>query len=152
MAQRNNERVVAVDYDQIQDDLRTALVANISGATHVFIEGTEQEIQNISHMPLINIRLQEAVIPTEYIGGGWHEQVYLLVDILTFDFTSFNEASTLRSALLVSVRDYLYANPRFSIAVLSAMVGPSISFGSPENESGHIALATMTLICDAYSE
>lgn len=144
---------MAVDYESIEEALSLSLVASIPHIQNVFVEGTEVEILNTSNMPLINIRLIESVIPTEYISSGYIENIHFALDILTFDFTSFTDATILRSTIVTAIRDFLASNPQIASDAMSSQMGPSIIFSTPENGNpGHISMASLTLIFSAYGE
>ncbi len=137
------------DYVQIQESLQ-ALVQEVDGFKTVYLEASEQEVGNLSHMPTVNIRMTEAQSELVRIPNGYNEQLTLLVDIITFDFTSYSAAARLRSALLKAVRDKLLANPHFDSQILTSQLTGGVQFGAftAEGNRGHVAMATVTVICE----
>jgi hypothetical protein len=137
------------DYVQIQENL-VALIQTVDGFRQVFMEGSEAEVGNLSHMPVCNVRMTEAHDQLVRIPNGYDEQLTVLVDILTFDFTSYSAAARLRSDLLRAVREKLLENPHFDPQILTSQLSGGVSFGAftAEGNRGHVAMATLTVICE----
>lgn len=144
--------VTSFSYSDLEAALSSLLVAGSTGATHIFIEGMEREVLNLSHMPLINIRVVESAPEVVSLPNKYHERVQLAIDIVAFDFTSYSAASRIRSALVRAVRDLIVANRQFYSLLDTTTIGPSVSFGASgtRENNGHIAMATMTVLCEAY--
>lgn len=143
---------MAVDYDQILYDLQAALIANVSALQNVFVEGSSVEIENLSNMPLANIRIASENIQTQYIDDGYSSAISILVDIMCVDLANFEDAQSLRSDLTIFVKNYLIANPSFSNNVLSSQIS-SIYFSAPSMGEGLLlAMATISMACSAYAE
>jgi len=138
------------DYVVIQEELQTLIVGGVPEFAHVFIEGAEEEVGNLSNMPLANIRLTETVDELVRLPSGYNEQATLLVDIIAFDFTSYLSAARLRGALLASTRRLLLTNREFSSQILTSQLSGNTTFGAygVENNSGSVAMATLTVTCE----
>ena len=138
-----------IDYVQIQDSLVT-LLRSVNGVNQVYMEGSEIEVANLGNMPLINVRLTEVQSELVRLPNGYNEQVTLLVDILAFDFTSYEQAARLRSGLLRDARQLLLENPVFDTQLLSSQLTGGIQFGAftAEGNRGFVAMATYTVIAE----
>ena len=137
------------DYVLIQENL-VALIQTVDGFKNVLMEGSEAEVGNLGYMPVCNVRMTEAQSELVRIPNGYNEQLTMLVDILTFDFTSYSAAARLRSALLKAVRDKLLENPHFDPQILTSQLNGGVTFGAftAEGNRGHVAMATITVICE----
>lgn len=147
--------MAALDYYGIQESLRTMLRTAIPEATakHIFIEGMEREVQNLAHMPLLNIRMTESNEELTSLPDGVYERINILVDVIAFDLTQFKEAASLRDSLLRTAKDACRANRKFAAGIETSSVVGQTTFGAASSESGgHVALATFNVLVEAYVE
>jgi hypothetical protein len=137
------------DYIQIQESL-LALVQSTGDFKATYLEGSEVEVGNLTNMPVANVRLTEANSELINIPNGYREQLTLLVDIITFDFTSYSDAARLRSAILRNVRNTLLQNPQFDPQILTSQLTGGVQFGAftAEGNRGHVSMATITVLAD----
>jgi hypothetical protein len=144
--------VTLFSYADLEIALKTLISGNGVAVSNIFVEGMEREVLNLSHMPLINIRIIETNPEIISLDKKYIETITLAIDIVAFDFTSYAAASRIRSALIEAVRGVIAANKLFYSFLDSTTMGPSITFAaSGENDgNGHIAMATMTVTCQVY--
>jgi hypothetical protein len=146
--------MAALDYTAIQDGLVAMLQANVAEAKNVYNEGMMRDVGNISKMPLINVRLIESSDELTSMPNGYYERVTLNVDVIAFDFTSFKEAATLRDTVLKAAKSACRQNNKFAPGIETSSVQSQTTFGASEIEGqqGHVAMATFTVIVEAYVE
>ena len=143
---------MAINFDQILYDLQAAINANITGIQNSFVEGEAHEIENMSNMPLANYRLDTEQVDTIYVRDGFSSNFSIAIDLITFDLGNFEDAVSARSDLVISVRDYLIANPIFSNSIISSQI-TNIYFTTPVGSGGgQLAMATIILLCKLYAE
>jgi hypothetical protein len=144
--------MASLDYAQIQDDLATLLRANVTEAASVWVEGMERETGNIAHMPLLNVRLNESSEELTNIPDGTLERLIIFVDVVSFSFETFKEAARLRDVVLKRAKEVCRANRMFTAGILTSSVQGNTSFGAAavSEGKGHVALATFTVMVDAY--
>lgn len=137
------------DYVAIQESLAN-LLTGLGVFSNVYIEGAEEEVGNLGNMPLANVRLTELNSELVRLPSGYNEQATLLVDIIAFDFTSYLTAARLRGTLLTAVRTELLANRQFDSQIMTSQLSGSTIFGAygVENNSGSVAMATITVTCE----
>jgi len=141
------------DFINVQESL--AEVIRATGLfSNVYVEASEEEIGNLGNMPLANIRLTEENSTLMRIPHGYDATLTLMVDIITFDFTSYITAARLRGALLASVKTALLANPHFDTNILTSQLTGSTVFGAygVEGNRGNVAMATLTVNCELEYE
>lgn len=146
--------MAALDYGAIQDALAEMLRANVIGAKHVFVEGMDREVGALHNMPCVNVRLVESQDDLVNIPNGYYEKVNYNVDVISFNLTSFREAATLRDSLLRAAKDACRSNPKFVVGIETSSVQSQTTFGASavEGQQGHVALATFTVLVEAYVE
>lgn len=147
-----------LDLIQVQENLQVVLQGLTNGGEaafqHVFLEGSELEIGNISNMPLANVRLLSTEEVLTRLPNGYDVAVNLAIDIIAFDFTSYASAARIRGQLLKIVKDALLANPNFDAQLLSSQWASGVQFSAfgVEGNRGHIAMASATVVCNADVE
>jgi hypothetical protein len=120
----------------------------------IFYEADELEVGNISNFPLMNVRLVSSDEEVTSIPDGSYETITFSVDVFTFDFTSFRAAAKLRAAALGAVKALLKANRQFYGPLQTSNVSTQTGFGqgSVEGQRGHVAVATVQVVCEAYND
>lgn len=146
--------MAALDYFAIQEALADMLRANVTGLRSVWIEGMEREVGNLSHMPLLNVRLAESTEEIVSIPDGVYERLLFFVDVVSFHLSSFKEAARLRDDLLKLAKDACRNNRKFVVGIETSSVQGQTTFGAAgvENAQGHIAMATFSVLVEAYVE
>ena len=137
------------DYVTIQTSLQT-LVTGLNTFANVFIEGSEEEIGNLSNMPVGNIRLTETTSELVRLPNGYNEQATMMLDVIAFDFTSYLTAARLRATLVAGVRTALLATPQFDSQLLTSQLSGNTTYGAygVEGGRGYVAMATITILCE----
>ncbi len=132
----------------------TAILALGFQPRHIFYEGSELEVGNISHMPLINVRILASDETVTSIPDGSYELITFSVEIFTLDYTSFRGAAKLRAAALLAVKSVLRSNRQFYGQLETSNVATQTGFGQGtiEGHKGHVAVATVQVICEAYND
>lgn len=149
-----------IDYDIIQQALVDLIAADATvlsrgvQARHVFYEGSDIEVGNISHMPLINVRLVSSDANMVSLGDSEYEMITFSVDVYTIDFTSFREAARLRATILRDLRNLLKDNRQFASGLNSSGAATQTTFGqgTVEGQKGYVAVGSFTLVCEAYND
>jgi len=131
-----------------------AIIALGFKANHIFYEGDELEVGNIAHMPLINVRLIMSEEDVTSIPNGTYEKITFSVDVFVFDFTSFRSAAKLRAAALSALKILLSENRQFQASLQTSSVALQTGFGqgTVDGQRGHIAVATVQIVCEAYND
>lgn len=154
---------MALDYAGIHSALRDLLAAvdysslftaaNRITKVNVYEEAIEAE-QTLAHMPFINVILVSSAPDLTSIPNGYYEQITFEVTIAAFDFTSFKEAARLRDGLLSKVVNAIMGARAFHSDLNTSTLGTQIDFGvaSPQGAGGHVALATLKVVCEGYNE
>jgi hypothetical protein len=116
----------------------------------VFEDATGPEMA-LNNMPLVNVRLGGSQIKEISLPGSTYEYIHYEVDVYSFSFTSFRDATRLRDGIIKIVRSSLQ-NARSFHNDLETSKLPTIKFGAfqPEGTGGHVALATLTLVAEAF--
>lgn len=143
--------MAALDYYGVQNAIAVILRANVTAVKQVLIEAMEREMI-FDNMPMINVRLSESSDELTTIPNGYYEHVAYEIDVVAYDLTSFREAATLRDSILRAAKNVIRSNRVFHVDIQTSSVVGKTSFGalSPEGAGGHVALATFTIVVEAY--
>lgn len=146
---------MSLDYHAITE----ALYNLISGADYSaitptmnhFMEGMGTELL-VHNMPYTNVRLVSSENSINSLPNEYYEWVKFEIDIAALDFTYFKTAASLRDSVLRVVRDVVLANTSFHASIYTSKIGPLTSFTASEVEggNGHVAVARLTVIAEAY--
>jgi hypothetical protein len=154
---------MALDYAGIQAALVSRLsaidfsslftAANRINEVRVYEEANDVE-QTLAHMPFINVCLANTKLAVTSISDHYYEHITFDVHIVTFDLSSFKDAARLRDGLLRLVMNNLIGARAFHQDLESSRIGDEINFGvaTPQGAGGHVALATLKVVCEGYSE
>jgi hypothetical protein len=147
--------MASVDPHEYCLGIQAVLRANITEAQmkHIFVEGAEREVANLAHMPLINIRLSDSFEELTSIPDGSYDKTSVMIDVITFDFTSYNEAARLRGDLLRAAKAVMRANKKFMSGIETSSPQGQTTYGAADDErGGHVSMATFTVVVEAYLE
>ena len=151
---------MALNYHGISESLRDLmpLSANreafsTTGFKTRWLEAMDRDLV-LDNMSLVNVRLIQADREVRSIPEGYYVYLTFEVDVVAYDFTSFEKAATLRDALLGVAEDAVRANKRFHTDIETSSITPLIRFGvlSPQGAGGHIAVATFVVTAEANVE
>lgn len=148
-----------INYNQITTDALAIIAAGSYTDTikEYFKEAMDRDFL-LGNMPLINIRLDEAIVNPRSLPNGYYGAVLFKIDIASFDLSSFGKAAIVRNRILQEVQIQLQRNRVFGTGVETSVVGPNIEFSSGivegDNQAvrGHIASATIDFVVEVFIE
>lgn len=110
-----------IDYDQITIDAR-ALIANANiGFKKVLADASDTDFV-FENLPMADVRFKRAV-PVATGGRNYYTAVVLEVEIGANDMTSRRASAKIRNDLINATQRLFQANPRFSAAAETVIIG-----------------------------
>jgi len=144
-----------IDFYQVEDDLRTMLVAGTYTDTikEWKIEPMERDLL-AGNMPMVCINLPKSDLKLITIPNGYYGTLMFRIMVLAMDFSEFRKAAIVRDRILKEVLLRLQNNRQFSALIATSSMGPSVDFAAgiaAQNDvmKGHIASAEFDLIVEA---
>jgi hypothetical protein len=130
---------MAIDYDQVGQDLRTLIEDNVSGFASVFLETDERDMHFGNMNGLCDIVLRSSE-PEVRVGQSYYTITTFVVRISVFDLSSRGEAVTLRNDLLRLTQDAIRANANFASSIETSWLG-SVRFQEAEEAEDNAYVA-----------
>jgi len=122
-----------IDYNGIGESLRTLIETNVTALELVRYEGDERDV-GIHNMPYCDVVLQRSD-PELRAGNEYVVSATYVCTLIAFDFTSHNEAATLRNSLVKLAQDAIRANPGFDTDLETSQLGPAEFANARDDES-----------------
>jgi len=130
-----------IDIGGIGESLRTRIDTDVTDFNTVRYEGDERD-ETINNMPYCDVRMLR-MLPEVRAGSEYVIEGTYVVTVMAFDFTSRNEAVTLRDALVTLAMNSVKDNPRFDTDLETSFLGPAEFADAKDDETGaFVALAT----------
>lgn len=141
-----------IDFYSIQEALAALFTStSVTGLKSTSIEAMDRDM-SLDSMPLINVRLVEGSNQARSIPSGDYVTAKYEVDVVAYHFTEYREAARIRDVMLTLAIRVVSSNRQFHIDLNTSQAAAEIRFASfsPEGAVGHVALATFSVVVEAY--
>jgi hypothetical protein len=136
-----------VDYNQLQDDFKTAVEGGSLGFKTVLEDANLRDFL-FDNMPLLDIRVKEAD-PQATTNKTYYVPIVIECEISAYSLVSRRDAAILRGQLVDALQRFVKDHPRFSSGIETTTLG-KVNFGSGEDKAQGAFVAGAVLEFNVY--